>query len=387
MNDLKAFLDGELDAGAASTMQSRIQSDGSLAATADDFRRLSASFAVLTVGPTVTGRVKVLEAIRKPQRTVFPWKFASAMASLVLLVAVVSTLQRGASDEALGTDVVRAVPQENKGLAAGGAQMPDAESEVSERSRDLASGAQMPAMDEKPYTTNVPAPTPPSSSNADLFERQVVRTGALTIRVPSVEKAEAKVTEYVEGVRGYIEDTSSQNLSGKTPSMTMVVRIPQAKFAEALSTFEKLGVRTAKDTQASDVTQQVVDVDARLKNLRSQEETYRAILRNANKVGEIVDVQERLGGIRGEIESMQAQRNALGKLAALATINLRLHQRPPVEQATGGWVKDTWSSATDGFSSAMRSLSAIGIWILVYTPIWLPIAILSVWGWRRALRA
>src|SRR5688500_18543741 len=107
MNDLKAFLDVELDAGAASTMRTRIQSDGSLAAPADDFRRLSASFAVLTVGPTVTGRVKVLEAIRKPQRTVFPWKFASVMASLVLLVAVVSNLQRGASDEALGTDVVR----------------------------------------------------------------------------------------------------------------------------------------------------------------------------------------------------------------------------------------------------------------------------------------
>ena len=98
-------------------------------------------------------------------------------------------------------------------------------------------------------------------------------------------------------------------------------------------------------------------------------------------------MQERLSGIRGEIESMQAQRDALGKLAALATINLSLQQRPPVEQATGGWVEDTWSRATGAFGEALRSLSVIGIWILVYSPIWLPLAILSVWGWRRALRA
>jgi hypothetical protein len=84
---------------------------------------------------------------------------------------------------------------------------------------------------------------------------------------------------------------------------------------------------------------------------------------------------------------MQAQRDALNKLSALATINLRLEQRPPVEQATGGWVEDTWSSATGGLGEALRSLSVMGIWILVYAPIWVPLAIVSVWGWRRALRA
>jgi hypothetical protein len=203
-----------------------------------------------------------------------------------------------------------------------------------------------------------------------------------------VEAAESKVNEYVDGVRGYVEDTSSQNLNGKTPSMTMVLRIPQNKFGEAMAAFEKLGTRLSKDAQASDVTQQVVDLDARLKNLRTQEETYRAILRKANKIGEIVDVQSRISAIRGEIESMQAQRDALNKLSALATINLRLQQRPPVEEAvSGGWVEDTWNSATAAFGGALRRLWVVAIWILVSAPIWLPLAILSLWGGRRALRA
>src|SRR5687767_10925469 len=86
MNDLKAFLDGELDAAVAGAMQARIQSDGSLAAAAADFRLLASSFGALTAGPRVTGREKVMEAIRAPRVFVFPWKVATALASAVLLV-------------------------------------------------------------------------------------------------------------------------------------------------------------------------------------------------------------------------------------------------------------------------------------------------------------
>jgi hypothetical protein len=381
MNDLKAFLDGELDAAASAAYVDRMAADGALAAAAGDFRLLSSSLGALSVGPRVTGREKVMEAIRAPRVFVFPWKFATGLASLVLLVAIVSNLQRDGGFVASGAEAEVAA-ERVQDLASGGAEMP-------------APSEQAPGADLKEESVAGRAPenfksgsaTAPSTIAPEDFQRKVIRTGALTVRVLSVDDAEAKVNQYVDSVRGYIEDSSSQNLNGKTPAMTIVLRVPQSKYSEAMATFEKLGTRLSKDSQASDVTQQVVDLDARLKNLRTQEETYRAILRGANKIGEIVDVQERISAIRGEIESMQAQRDALNKLSALATINLRLEQRPPVEQATGGWLEDTWSSATGGLGEALRSLSVMGIWILVYAPIWVPLAILSVWGWRRALRA
>jgi hypothetical protein len=383
MNDLKAFLDGELDAAAAGTMQSRIQSDGSLAAAAADFRLLSSSLGALSVGPRVTGREKVMEAIRTPRVFVFPWKFAAACASAVLLVAFVANLQKRGF-VATGVESEVAAPLAEKVGATGGAEMP-APAEQAPRSD---AGAGFKSEEEVARNGSDNAEPMPSTVAPEDFQRKVIRTGALAVRVDSVEEAETKVTDYVDSLRGYIENASSQNLNGTTPSMTMVVRIPQSKYSEAMATFEKLGTRLSKDSQASDVTQQVVDLDARLKNLRTQEETYRAILRSANKVGEIVDVQERISAIRGEIESMQAQRDALSKLAALATINLRLQQRPPVEDAvSSGWIEDAWNSATTALGGALRSLSVMGIWILVYAPIWIPLAIVSVWGWRRALRA
>ena len=378
MNDLKAFLDGELDAAASAAFVDRMAADGALAAAAGDFRLLSSSFGALTAGPRVTGREKMMEAIRSPRVFVFPWKFATGLASLVLLVAIVSNLQRDGGFVATGAEAERV-----QDLASGSAEMPAPAEQAPGNEAIAGWKAEEPARDGR----NTAEPMPSTVAPED-FQRKVIRTGALTVRVVSVDDAEAKVNQYVDSVRGYIENSSSQNLNGKTPAMTIVLRVPQSEYSEAMATFEKLGTRLSKDSQASDVTQQVVDLDARLKNLRTQEETYRAILRGANKVGEIVDVQERISMIRGEIESMQAQRDALNKLSALATINLRLQQRPPVEEAvSGGWVEDTWNSATAAFGGALRSLSVMGIWILVYAPIWIPLAIVSVWGWRRALRA
>jgi hypothetical protein len=307
MNDLKAFLDGELDGAAAGTMQARIQSDGSLAAAAADFRLLSSSFGALNAGPRVTGREKVMEAIRKPRVFVFPWKFATGLASVVLLVALVANLQKGGGFETAGVESEAAARTSD--MAAGKAEAPARPGEPSPGAEGIVLGSpQAPLAGTPRKARDLTAP----GSNADeaissidpeAFQRKVIRTGALTVRVDSVEAAESKVNEYVDGVRGYVEDTSSQNLNGKTPSMTMVLRIPQNKFGEAMAAFEKLGTRLSKDAQASDVTQQVVDLDARLKNLRTQEETYRAILRKANKIGEIVDVQSRISAIRGTLES------------------------------------------------------------------------------------
>jgi len=395
MNDLKAFLDGELDAAAAATMQTRLQSDGSLAAAAADFRHLSASFGALTIGPTTTGRDRALAAVSAPRVVVSNWSLAGAVASVALVAFVAALLfpvfaqtkeaarRTAAMAESIqGRSIDSGIAGEESGNLSGSSPPP---SEGFETNGGLKSEEQPYAMDMTvPPSRSTTSPTIPEQ----LFERKVVKTANLGVRVKSIDQAEAKVTAYVEGQRGYIENSTSSNLDGKSPTMTLTVRVPQQKFSEAMATFEKLGERTEKNIDSSDVTQAIVDMEARLKNLRSQEETYRSILRTARKVGEIIDVQERLSRIRGEIESMQAQRDSMAKLAAMSTITLTLSQRPPPEEAvSGGWVEDTWSSATYALGGALKSLSVMGIWILVYAPLWVPLSIVALWGWRRALRA
>jgi hypothetical protein len=388
MKDLKAFLDGELDAASAATMQGRLQSDAELARAAGSFRLISDSFGALTLGPPVTGRERVVQALSAPRKSVFPWNWAMAATSILLVFMMVRNFAVNEAAAGVETAVGQSVTspgtlQDSEDLtvlppataAPGRAGAAKAEAEAQAQLR-VGAGADS-GLESKNATVE-----------GQVFERKVIRTARLTVRVKSIESAEDAVTAWVEQARGYVDNTTSNNLNGKNPSMTLTVRVPQAKFSQALAAFEKLGVRTSKNIESSDVTQQIVDMDARLKNLRSQEETYRAILRTTRRVGEIIDVQERLSMIRGEIESMQAQRDSTAKLAALSTISVTLDQRPPAEDAQSiGWVEDTWSSATGALGEAFKSLSVIGIWILVYSPIWIPLSLVTVWGWRRALRA
>jgi len=374
MKDLKAFLDGELDAAGAAAMQARLQSEDQLSAIAASFRRISASLGEMSQGPTATGRENALAAIRKPRPSAFSWRVAGAMASVLLLAVVLLQPLRQQVETAAHVGTLESPPPGLEAPLAADKELPAGNGPAR---KEEATGS-APGNEVNSYA---------GAADANLYERKVVKTASLDVRVTSIDQAEAKVTTYVESARGYIENSSSTNLDGSTPSMTLTVRVPQPKFSETLATFEKLGERTAKDVQASDVTQSIVDLDARLINLRSQEETYRAILRGARRIGEIIDVQQRISAIRGEIESMQAQRDSMAKLAAMSTITLTLSQRPPADEATGGWAQDTWADATRALSGAFRSLSMLAIWVMVYAPIWIPLAILSAWGWRRALRA
>ncbi|MDQ2986987.1 MAG: DUF4349 domain-containing protein [Armatimonadota bacterium] len=386
MNDLKAFLDGELDAAAAATMQNRLTADATLNAAADAFRRVSASFLALTEGPAVTGRDKVMAVISGPARSSFPRRTAGAIASLMLVTVVAVILFPVFAQQ---KEAAKRTTDMAKEFAAGEAEAPAANAAVGGLDRTPKTEDLMDRpVEQQPRDRRPDAPAKSRVIGELFYDRQVIKTASLEVRVKSIDQAEAKVTSYVDSVRGYVENSSSSNLDGRSPSMTLSVRIPQQKFSEALASFEKLGERTAKDIQSSDVSQAVVDMDARLKNLRSQEETYRAILRTARKIGEIIDVQERLSVIRGEIESMQAQRDSMAKLAALSTITLTLSQRPPPEDvSSSGWVEDTWASSTHALAGALKGLSVIGIWILVYAPIWIPLSLVTIWGWRRALRA
>jgi anti-sigma factor RsiW len=350
-HDLKAYLDGELSEERASEVMAALASDPELRQEADFMNRLTQSFQSLSQGPAPVGAEKALP--RRNRRWVLP---LAAAAASVFVVAVISS---------------RLLPSVERSRAAG-------ESATLSKAPADAAGAEYgrAPLKEEVVAPNSPEPARPPASALD-YSRAVVRTATLTVKVQDAEQDEARVTALTKGWGGYVESSESSRLESDRPVITMTLRIPEKRFDDALSAFEKLGVRSAKTVTGQDVTSQLVDMDARLRNLRVQEETYRMILKQARKMGEVLEVQQRLSEIRGEIESMAAQAKALRGLAALSTITLTLEQRPSGAQENGSddsWTKDAWASATKALGSALQALATGGIWLFVYAPIWLPLA-------------
>ncbi len=223
---------------------------------------------------------------------------------------------------------------------------------------------------------------PPEATTAN---RDVVRRAELTVRVPNVEAAEREANRLVKNWGGYVESATSTDLASDHPSLTMALRVPVRQFDLSIAAMEALGVRLSKTVSSEDVTGQLVDLDARLKTLRAHEDTLRGLLRATRDLNSTISLQDKLTEVRSTIESMAAQRKTLGGLAALSTVTLRFEQdaSPAASPKDPNWLAQTWGESTNSMASAMRVLTTLGVYTIVFTPLWLPV----VWLLRRSILA
>lgn len=193
-------------------------------------------------------------------------------------------------------------------------------------------------------------------------DRLVVSTAAMSIEVKNVDEALTAVrtlaassnsqvvglTVQAGGSSGQptpLSDGSGAQVAGPG-SAQITLRVPADKLTAVQSEAVKLGRVLTQNASESDVTQQHVDMAARLKNLQAEEAQLRGFLTKATKVSEMLEIDRELSRVRGDIESMQAQLVYLEQQAAMATLTLSLSSPGSLVEPTGG----SW-----GFSAAVRT--------------------------------
>lgn len=148
------------------------------------------------------------------------------------------------------------------------------------------------------------------------------------------------------------QGTGSETTGPGTADITL--RVPAAKLAAVEKAVAELGTVLTQATAEDDVTQQHIDLAARLKNLRAEESRLRSFLDDAKKVSEMLEVERELSRVRGEIESMQAQLTYLERQAAMATLTISLSEPGPVvSPGTPGW------GFTEAVTRGVRTAAAL----------------------------
>ena len=167
----------------------------------------------------------------------------------------------------------------------------------------------------------------------------------------------------------------------------MTLRVPAEKLASVEAEAAKLGKVLSQSASEDDVTQQHIDLEARLKNLQAEEVRLRGFLDQATKVTEMLEVERELSRVRGEIESMQAQIAYLEQQAAMATLTLALSAPGSLVQPSGG----TWgfgTAITTGVQAAAAVIKTLIVLIIALSPVLLVVAIVVlVWRSRRRSKA
>lgn len=150
----------------------------------------------------------------------------------------------------------------------------------------------------------------------------IVRTGSVAIEVADFDAAVAKARTAVTGLGGYISG-SQMATDGDQPYASITYRIPSDRWDDALAALKALGSKVLNEqTQAVEVTTAVIDLDARIENLRATERSLQAIMAQATRIPDILEVQGQLTNVRGEIERLTAESTHLRDQASYGTLTV-----------------------------------------------------------------
>ncbi len=248
------------------------------------------------------------------------------------------------------------------------------------------------AQSSSPPAKAAPAATP-AANRAPAIPRKLIRTFNLQLEVRNSEEVAGKVQALVSRLGGYVSSANGQR-QGEVLYYSMTVRVPVERVDEALATIRGLAVRINREQQqVEDVTDQYIDLDARMRTLEATEAELRAFLaesrQRGRKVAEIMEVYRELVEIRSQIEQIRTQLNSFDKLAALSTINLEL---TPTEASRPVVPPDQWRPGDTARSSA-RTLVGFLRWladfvifaVIVLVPVGLVIGVVML-GLRRIWR-
>lgn len=216
------------------------------------------------------------------------------------------------------------------------------------------------------------APAAPAAA-----DRAVVRTASLQVRVGGdgdVLAASRRAAAIAQGAGGYVsgENTSSDPEQPAKTVSELVLRVPNARLGSVLDQLGALGTLLQQRQDATDVTGQVVDLNARLASQRASVERVRALLARATTIGDVVQIEGELARREADLESLEAQAKQLADQTALATVTVTLvgpDTPAPVEPKPAGFLA--------GLAAGWHAFTAAGTWLLTAVGAALPFLLLA----------
>ncbi|MEU8380112.1 DUF4349 domain-containing protein [Streptosporangium sp. NPDC048865] len=288
---------------------------------------------------------------------------------LVGLALLVSACGGGAGTQSM-SDAAAPAPAAGSDAGGSGVRAPEAESAAREASnKDAASPA-----------------SPQDSVQVKVVpeDRAIVYTAEMTVRAKEVTAAADRARQIVTAAGGYLARERSDAHSDGEGSATLVFKIPPGNYPGTLDRLGRdLGTRESLQQNTKDVTEQVADVESRLKSARAALDSLRALLKRANTIGEVLDVEREVSNRESELESLQARQRTLASQTSMATLTLNLVGPAAVvekeEEEPSGFLAGLQTGWKAFVAAAKIGLTLLGVllpWLVLIGLVWLALAFL-----------
>lgn len=164
------------------------------------------------------------------------------------------------------------------------------------------------------------------SSSYKFIDRKLIKNGDLTFETSDVKRTKSKVEAICKELNAYISN-ESQNNYGERLQYNQIIRVPADQFDLLLQKIEGEAVKIeSKNIHTQDVTEEFIDVEARLKTKKELETRYRELLKQAKTVQDMVSIEGQIAAVRSEIESMEGRLTYLKNQVAFSTLNVSYYE-------------------------------------------------------------
>jgi hypothetical protein len=208
------------------------------------------------------------------------------------------------------------------------------------------------------------ADQPDSLGDADVYATQaelplaqerVIKTADVRLDVAdgTIGRALREGREIAEAAGGFLLSTSIDGRGQRSGEFT--VRVPAERFEETLSALEDLGEIAGEEVRGEDVSQEFVDLEARLRNATAQEEVLFRLYDRSQSIADTIRVQRELEDVQLEIERLRGRLRYLEDRTDLSTITVLLFEEGADAAEPGPFAK-AWDNAKDTFAAVVSGV-------------------------------
>ena len=234
-------------------------------------------------------------------------------------------------------------------------------------------------------------------STAEAADRKIIRNADITIEVPSTTDAQHQVTSIAETHGGFVVTSEAKQRDSNDPAqrtldIKLVVRVPSNQFGRAFDEIKKLAGNTPSEQVTSqDVTEDFIDLEARIKTQKALEVQFLDIMRQAHKIADALEVQRQIAEVRTEIEKLEGRKRFLENRSSLSTINVNIQTPKPVITVTQtGFGHSLREAVSDSVTLAADMVLAFARFVIMLVPVllfvFLPLGLVARYLVRRAKR-
>jgi len=235
-----------------------------------------------------------------------------------------------------------------------------------------------------------------SQSITETIERKIIRDANISLEVPSTTETQHKVTAIAEQHGGFVVTSESKQRDNIDPAkrtldIKLVVRVPANQFGPTLNEIKGLASNvTQESVTGQDVTEEFIDLEARLKTQKALEMQFLEIMKQAKKVGDALEVQRQTAEVRTEIEKLEGRKRFLENRASLSTITVNLQPPAVIVVSTTGFGHSLREAVSDSLDLASGIVVFLVRFVIMMVPIFifliLPLGLAGIYLVRRAKR-